>query len=120
MGFSCSIYQGEKSLTGDDTISYKLFGLAPSNSSDTDAPYRVDNLRYIICSYHYADRLPEAAQDCFRALQAALRANLESLKKCHCETCSCPDEEPIGWSVEAIKKVLAIDPKTITEITGGY
>lgn len=123
MGFSCEIWQGDKKLTGwekEDVIHPQLMGYGPNYSEASDAPYRCNDLRDIVCSARYADRLPEAAQDCFRALQAAMKVNLDSLVNCHCSTCTCPDDEPIGWSVEEIKKVLAIDPKTITSISGGY
>lgn len=123
MSFSCGIFQGKKKLAGydkNDPIHAQLLGYGPNCQNDTEAPYRVSDLRDIISSACYADELEKAAQDCFRRLQVALRENLNSLKQCHCDTCSCPDNQPDGWSVEEINRVLAIDLKTITRISGGY
>lgn len=120
MGFSCEIYQGRKSLTDNDFISYKLFDLAPSNSEHSDAPYRLEDLRAMVSDCIYGSELPEAAQDCFRRLQSMVRSNLESLLQCHCDTCKCPPKKPRGWSVEAIKRLLSVDANTITRMHGGY
>lgn len=120
MGFSCDIKQGKKSLTAKDFISYKLFGIGPSNSNDTDAPYRIEDMRSMVAECVYGDRLKEAAQDCFRSLQEMARRNLESLHRHHCDTCACPSEVPSGWSVEYINRLLSVDPKTVTSMSGGY
>lgn len=126
MGFSCSIYQGKKDLTsspstgGDGAVSYKLFGLGPSHPEDTEAPYGLSDFRSVVSSAEYADRLKDAAQDCFLTLQTMAQANLASLNQHHCHTCTCQPVKPKGWDVEAIKRLLEIDPKTITKINGGY
>lgn len=120
MGFGCEIKQGKKSLTDKDFISYKLFGLGPSNSDDSDAPYRIEDMRGMVAECVYGDRLKEAAQDCFRRLQAMARENLESLRPRHCPTCKCKALTPRGWSVKDIENLLSVDASTITYLSGGY
>lgn len=126
MGFSCSIYQGKKDLTsspstdGEDVISYKLFGLGPSHPEDTEAPYSLSDFRSLVSGAEYADRLKDAAHDCFVQLQTMAKANLDSLQQHHCSTCTCPPVRPRGWDIEAIKRLLGIDPNTIAKINGGY
>lgn len=125
MGFSCTIKQGKKELTafGDGIIHPQLLGLGPNNADATDAPYRVSDFREVVCNAHYADRLQDAAKDCFQQLQAMAQANLDSLsQEPHCETCTCRSKprEPEWWSVDSIKQLLSIDPETITFIRGGY
>lgn len=120
MGFSCTIKQGKKDLTTGDFVSYKLFGLAPSGDGDTDAPYRIEDLRSVVSQCLYGDRLEEAAQDCFTTLQEMVRRNLESLEQHHCQTCKCPPKNPRGWGGKATTQFLEISPTSITYISGGY
>lgn len=127
MGFSCTIKQGKKEITGsandDKPINYQLFGLAPNSPNSTDAPHRLNDLRSVVAACAYGDRLKEAAQDCFTQLQRMAEENLMSLaKENHCETCSCASEPniPDGWSAEDIKRFLKINPKTITYLKGGW
>ena len=125
MGFSCTIMAGKKDLTKFEggEIHSQLLNLGPNFQDATDAPYRVDAFRNAVTACKYGDRLKDAAQDCFRALQEMARVNLQSLKEeKHCETCDCPSEEkkPLGWSANAIRKLLDIDPSTITHVSGGY
>jgi hypothetical protein len=120
MGFSCEIKQGDKSLTSDDTINYKLLGLAPNTAEVTDAPNRLSELRSVVSECAYGHKLPEAAQDCFARLQYMVRENIESLIQHHCHTCTCEATKPRGWDVEAIERFLSIDVNSITYISGGY
>ncbi len=121
MGFSCEIFQGSKNLTKDDFIHYQLLGLGPNNAEATEAPYRVSDFRSVVSSASYADRLKDAAQDCFRQLQHMAKANLDSLEAHHdCPCCKCPPKEPQWWSVESLKNLLSVDATTITKIHGGY
>lgn len=125
MGFSCTIMQGNKNITKslareDGIISYKLFGLGPSHPEDTEAPYGLSDFRSVVSGANYADRLKDAAQDCFRTLQDMARENLESLNCRHCASCSCPPVKPKGWEAEACQRIIEIDPATITKINGGY
>lgn len=121
MGFSCIIEVNGKEITGDGGIIHnKLFDLGPSCSDDTDAPYRVEDLRAAVNLCHYGDKLKDAAVDTFKELQFMVKKNLESLTPSHCHTCTCTTKEPEGWSKEVCKKFLEIDPKTITYLYGGY
>lgn len=122
MGFSCTIMIKGRDLTKYEggEISCKLFGLGPNGSEQTSAPYRLEDFRDIVCRSVYGDKLKEAAQDSFRALQAMAKDNLNSLKPNHCGTCSCGEEVPFGWSKEAIEKLLSINPNDITYLSGGY
>ncbi len=120
MGFSCVIKQGKKDITNNEIMSSYLYGLAPSNSEDTDAPNRQEDLRRIVSRCEYGDRLPEAARDAFKELQESVRDNINSLKQNHCNTCTCEETIPKGWSKEACEKVLAIDSSSITYLSGGY
>ena len=115
MGFSCEIRQGKKAIG----YSY-LYYLAPSSSDDTDAPYRQEDLRRVVSMCVYGHKLKEAAQDAFKELQEMVRANVNSLKPCHCDTCACEEETPRGWKREVCQEFLDIDPKTITYLSGGY
>lgn len=125
MGFSCEIRIGALDLTDSSKgeIHYKLFGLGPSSSLDTEAPYRVEDFRSEVLNCVYGDRLKEAAQDTFRIIQRMAKQNFESLvEKKHCDTCTCDRHQvnPSGWSVAAIERLLSIDPDTITYLHGSY
>lgn len=122
MGFSCEIFQGKDNLAGGEPefISYKLFGLGPSHPDDTEAPYSLSDFRSAVSGAEYADRLKEAAQDCFSQLQMMAKANLDALENRHCDSCTCPTKTPKGWSLAAISRLLSIDATSITKISGGY
>ena len=120
MSFSCSIFQNGKDIANDKIIHAQLYGLGPSNSDDEDAPFSLDDFRSVVANFPYAGSHKLAAQDCFKKLQRMAKANLESLKKCHCETCTCSDTVPEGWSTEAVKRLIEIDASTITKVAGGY
>jgi len=125
MGFSCTIKSNGKDITAFEKgpIHHKLLDLGPNGGSATDAPYRVSDFRDVVSNCVYGDRLKEAAQDAFRQMQAMAKANLDSLKEeKHCETCVCELKEtkPEWWDAESLKALLAIDPKTITYMHGGY
>lgn len=121
MGFSCTIKQGKTDLTADGAvISAYLYGLAPSNSKETDAPYRCEDLRSVVSNCAYGHKLKDAAIDSFKKLQYMVRENLESLKQCHCETCTCEENVPAGWSKATCEAFLAINPESITYLSGGY
>jgi hypothetical protein len=115
--------QGEKNLCADETINYKLFGLGPDSPNDTDAPHRLSEIRHVISTAQYADRLPAAAWDCFLELQRMAKENLDSLREeKHCETCTCELKErvPHGWDADKIRQFLKIPFMSITFISGGF
>lgn len=125
MSFSCTIKAGRKDLTKYDggQIHSQLLGLAPNTEGATDAPYRLNDIRYAVANCRYGDRLHQAASDCFAAMQGMLRTNIESLLlPPHCETCTCGQKStaPIGWDLTEVLAFLAIDPKDITYIHGGW
>ena len=127
MGFSCTIKAGNVDLTSfvDGVINGQLLDLAPNTVGATDAPYRLEDLRAEVQACAYGDKYREPAQDCFKELQRMAKANLKSLEpKRHCDNCTCPEIAPInrpdGWSIEAIERLLAIDPKIITYVSGGW
>lgn len=122
MSFSCTIKQGKKDLTklNGGVISCGLFDLAPNTADATEAPYRLSDLRQVVANCGYGAKLKEAAQDAFRVLQSMVYDNLESLKPCHCDTCTCEEVAPEGWSKKACQDFLQIDPKAITYLDGGW
>jgi hypothetical protein len=125
MSFSCTIKAGNKDLTKFEggELHSQLFGLGPNGSYATEAPHRMVDFWGVIKDCLYGNRLPAAAQDCFRTLQSMAKENLESLSpEKHCETCSRNSErrQPTGWSVEAIETLLSIDASEITFVEGSW
>ena len=120
MSFSCSIYQGKKDLTSskNGVICYRLSNLGSDWQDDTQSPNSTYDFRSLITIYPYAHQSKDAAQACFKRLQDMAQENLDSLSENHCCTCKCPSIEPKGWSAEALKALIAIDPETITKING--
>lgn len=125
MGFSCTIKAGKVDLTKFDKgpIHHSLLGLGPNTDGATPAPYRVTDFREVVQRCIYGTRLKDAAQDAFRTLQAMAKANLESLKQeKHCESCTCdlPDIKPEWWDPDSCRRLLEIDPSTITFMEGSW
>ena len=125
MSFSCTIKTGERDFTDFDEgpIHSQLLGLGAHCVGDDESPYSVSDFRSAVADCVYGDRLKDAAQDCFRQLQRMAKENLESIvERPHCDTCACETKErdPKGWSAEALRALLAIDPNTVTYLSGGY
>lgn len=105
---------GEKDIAGykkGQPIHPQLLGLGPNYMEATGAPNRVLDLRTLLCPHVDFLAEDEEAQERFARFQEALQENVKSLKK---------GRKPDGWSISEIKRVLRIDPKTITKIEGGY
>jgi len=127
MSFSCTIKAGEKELTKwrEGPIHSQLLGLGPNTENATPAPFRVTDLRDVVCKCVYGDRLPDAARDCFRVLQSMVAENLASLKEePHCDKCKCfadsAEKEPEWWDADACRRFLAINADEITFVQGSY
>lgn len=120
MSFGCTIMAGKEEITAEDFVGRSLFRLGPSRYEHTDAPYTRNDFCHVVASCRYGDKHKEAAQDAFRELQAMAKDNLDSLREIHCCTCKCEPKKPIGWDRKILERLLAIDPKKITYLYGGY
>ncbi len=100
-------------------IHSQLLGLAPNSPDDTDAPYRLSDIRNQF-NNEYAEKYSEIARDIMDAIKAMLIVNISSMKKDHCETCKCLPEVPKGWSIEEIQNFLNIPTEEVFSLYGGY
>lgn len=99
----------------------QMIGLGYNHEPDTGSPFSVFDIRQRWAQSPYKDKLADAARDGFLEVQQMLRNNLESLKPHHdCPCCSCQSKVPVGWSVDEINKVLAIDPTKVWRAGGGW
>jgi hypothetical protein len=113
------VYQEGKEITGykaDSIIQANLLGYGPFAEGSTPASYNIEDLENIVMDYPYSYESENSAQKCFEEFQEALESNLNSLWPYHCQNCGYPRIQPIGWSIEMIKKVLEISPRSITKI----
>ena len=109
-----------KDLFAEFGVNPQGHGLGPNSAEDTDAPYRLSDIRSHWSANAYAGDLDIAAQDNVRDAQAMALENRQSLKPNHCRTCTCPEVKPRGWSAAAIDRFLAIPAERVWRAGGGY
>lgn len=101
-------------------IHEQFLGLAPGCPDDTDAPYRLEDIRSAFSGVPYKDRFREAAQDAVLTVKGMILDNKASLEQEHCESCKCVSVIPVGWSIEDIMRFQAIPLDEVYKAGGGW
>ena len=101
-------------------INGQALNLAPNCPDDTDAVYRLNDIRHAWASVQYKEQLQDAAQDAMRIVKRMLAEILQGLQPHHCETCTCVMIKPEGWNVEDIKRFLDIPIDQVWRCGGGW
>ncbi len=66
----------------------------------------------------YRDRHEDAARDAMADIQVLVRGNIEALRPCHCDTCTCV-LEPKGWDLKMAERFLSIPLERVWRCGGG-
>ncbi len=98
----------------------QMLGLGYDSQESTPSPYSLQEIRIAWSQVPYKANCKEAAVDAFNIVRRMIGTNLNSINKMHdCPNCKC-EVKPLGWSVDEINRVLAVDPDKVWRAGGGW
>lgn len=108
-----------KSLFDEFQINSQGLGLAANHNSDTDAPWRLSDIRVMWDRAEFSECCEVAAQCLVQRTKDILLDNLNHLTPHHCPTCMC-GQKPTTWDLEQIQRFLSIPVDRVYRCSGGF